>query len=376
MVREEQLLELAHDLAALFARWSDAAEAQGGLPPEVVAGLKASRYPALTVPRSLGGLGASLHEFALAQEVLGRADTSMALVAAMNAHLLGGLGEHGGWPHEVYAQLCQASAQHGALSNSLASEPELGSPSRGGLPRTRAERVEGGWRLTGRKTWATGARALDFYVVSATTPEDTVWRFVVAAGSPGVRIEDTWDGALALRGSGSHDVVFEEVFVPGELAVPPAPVSPTSGAWFWTAVAATYLGTGQGALDRLVLYARERVPTALGQPISTLPRIQATVGEMSLTLLQARALLHTVTRAWADPQRRAELLPALAGAKLACTNAAVHVTDLALRAAGGAALGRGLDLERRFRDARAGLMHPPADDQALRRLGEALLTDP
>lgn len=370
---EEHLLGLARDLAALFAEWADAAEAQGDLPPEVVTGLKASGYPALTVPRALGGLGASLHEFALAQEVLGRADTSMALVAAMNAHLLGGLSENGGWPHEVYARLCHASAQRGALSNSLASEPELGSPSRGGLPRTRAERVEDGWRLTGRKTWATGARALDFYVVSAATPEDEVWRFVVPAGSPGVSIEDTWQGALALRGSGSHDVVFEEVFVPGELAVPPSPPSPTGGAWFWTAVAATYLGTGQGALDQLVAYARERVPTALGQPIATLPKVQAAVGEMSLTLLQARALLHAVTRAWADPGRRPELLPALAGAKLACTNAAIHVTDLALRAAGGAALGSGLDLERRFRDARAGLMHPPADDQTLRLLGEGLL---
>lgn len=371
--RETHLLRLAADLAETFAALSDEAERLGDVPPAAARALKASAYPALTVPAALGGYGASLHEFALVQEELGRADASLALVAAMNAHLLGGLAEGGGWPPDVYARLARASVERGALANSLASEPELGSPARGGLPQTRAERVAGGWRVTGRKTWASGARVLDFSVVTAATQEGEVWRFVVAAGSAGLSIEDTWAGALALRGSGSHDVVLEGVFVPDEWAIPPGGSRPGGQAWFWTAVAATYLGVGQGALDELVGYARSRVPTALGQPIATLPKIQAAVGEMALTLMQARALLHETTRAWAGPERRPELLPQLAGAKLACTSAAIQVTDLALRAAGGAALGSGLRLERRFRDARAGLAHPPADDTTLVMLGKGLL---
>ncbi len=370
--REVQVRALAEQVAGVFAQTAAEAERLGDVPPEAARALKQSGYPALTVPESLGGFGATLFEFALAQEVLGRADASLALVAAMNAHLLGGLRE-GGWPPETYALLARASVTRGALSNSLASEPELGSPSRGGLPATRATRVPGGWSVTGRKTWSTGARALDYCVVTAATPEDEVWRFIVAADSPGVQVESTWAGALALRGSGSNDVVLHEVFVPDERAIPPTPAGPTGGAWFWVAVAATYLGVGAGALESLVRYARERVPTALGKPIATLPKIQVAVGEMALTLAQARALLHEVTRAWDDPERRAELMPLLAGAKLACTNAAISATDQALRAAGGAALGNTLDLERRFRDARAGLMHPPADDAALTQLGRAWL---
>ena len=376
--RTEQARQIAEPLAAVFRQEAATADRSEQLSAVGVRAIKASGYPALTVPARLGGFGASLHEFAAAQEILGRADASLALVAAMNAHLLGSVGEAGSWPEEVYAELARSSVQKGSLSNSLASEPDLGSPSRGGLPSSSAHRVEGGWRVSGLKTWSTGSEALDFLVVTAAVDGD-VWRFVIPRGSEGVQVQQTWQGSLSLRGSGSHDVKFEDVFVPDRHALPPAaPLSPvraaSSGAWFWTAVAATYLGVGQAALDSFVQYANERVPTALGASIATLPKIQQAAGQMSLDLMGARTLLHHLTRRWAaEPGARPELPPQLAGAKNLCTNAAVRVTDLALRAAGGAALTAGLPLERYFRDARAGLTHPPADDQALGLLGKQAL---
>ena len=376
--RSEQVRQMAGALAEVLRQQAGQADHEQRLSAEGVRALKASRYPALTAPAALGGFGASLHEFALGQECLGRADASLALVAAMNGHLLGSVAEAGSWPPEVYARLAGASVAHGALSNSLASEPDLGSPSRGGLPASTAVRVPGGWEVSGLKTWSTGAEALDFLVVTATV-EEAVWRFVVPGGTAGVDILPTWQGSLALRGSGSHDVKFDRVFVPDSQVLPPAePLPPeraaSSSGWFWTAVAATYLGVGQAALDALVGYANERVPTALGEPISTLPRVQQAAGQMDLELLAARTVLHDLTRQWSEqPAARPALLPRLAGAKHLCTNAAVRVTDLALRTAGGAALTATLPLERYFRDARAGLTHPPADDQALTLLGRAVL---
>jgi alkylation response protein AidB-like acyl-CoA dehydrogenase len=173
-------------------------------------------------------------------------------------------------------------------------------------------------------------------------------------------------------------VALDGVFVPERYALPTAtPLSPiqaaSSSGWFWTAVAATYLGVGQAALNALATYAGDRVPTALGEPISTLPKIQQAAGQMGLELLAARTVLHDVTRRWATPELRPGLLPGLAAAKLLCTNAAVSVSDQALRAAGGAALTAALPLERYFRDARAGLTHPPADEQTLKLLGKQAL---
>jgi alkylation response protein AidB-like acyl-CoA dehydrogenase len=382
--RAETLHKMVEALAETFRQGAGQADAGQQLSAAGVRALKASGYPAFSVPARLGGFGASLHEFALAQETLGGADASLALVAAMNGHLLGSLGESGSWPEGVYTRLARASVERGALSNSLASEPDLGSPSRGGLPSTTAVRVDGGWQVTGLKTWSTGAEALDALVVTAAVTVAAgdgaqVWRFVIAAGSAGVSILPTWRGSLSLRGSGSHDVKFERVFVPEDQALPPsAPLTPvaaaSSSAWFWTAVAATYLGVGQAALGACVAYANGRVPTALGEAISSLPKVQQACGQMQLELLAARALLHGVTQQWTDgPEQRPALLPQLAAAKSLCTNAAVSVTDLALRTAGGAALTSDLPLERYFRDARAGLTHPPADDLALLLLGKQAL---
>ena len=371
--REAQFVGMAESLADVLARSAPTADREGRLAEEAVAALRASLYPSLTVPAEFGGQGATLHEFVLAQERLGRADTSLALVAAMNAHVLGSAGEARSWPAGLYARVAGA-ARSGALTNALASEPELGSPSRGGLPRTRATRVPGGWRVNGAKTWSTGATALDFLVVSA-AEETTVHRLVIEADRTGVSVERTWGDGLALRGSDSHDVIFEDVFVPQENLIPPmAPAGPESSAWFWSAITATYLGAGVGALQSVTAYARERVPTALGRPIATLPTVQENVGRIELDLAAAQALLHRVTRAWVEqPARRASLVPAFAGAKSLATNAAVRATDLALRVAGAPALDRALPIERFFRDARAGLTHPPTDETALGLLGRARL---
>jgi uncharacterized membrane protein len=138
-------------------------------------------------------------------------------------------------------------------------------------------------------------------------------------------------------------------------------------------LAAVYLGIGQAALDAVVHYAKTRVPTALGKPIATLPLIQRRIGEASIPLQTARALLHDVAATWSnDPAARLTLGPRIAAAKYAATNAAVVATDHALRAAGGFGITRDLPLERFFRDARAGLTHPPNDDAALEMVGRSL----
>lgn len=360
------------DRAALAIRThADACEAGQDVTPEAAAALRASGYTRLTLPRERGGLGATLEEYAAAQLALGEANAALALVLAMHTHVVGAAFQGLTLPEPMLEALAQASVE-GRLVNALASEPELGSPSRGGLPRTAAMPQGDGWRVTGRKTWATGARALDLAVVSAGTPEGEVVRLLVDLGAPGVGIQPTWADALALRGSGSHDVTFAGVHVPGDHLAPPSPGHPASSAWFWTAIAATYLGVGFAALHSLVDYARERMPTALGAPIATLPRVQEHVGRIAGELHAARALLMEAARAW-DTAPTSGAVPGLAAAKAYATNAAVSASDLAVRTAGGAALLPALPLERLLRDARAGLTHPPADEVSYGSLGAQLL---
>jgi alkylation response protein AidB-like acyl-CoA dehydrogenase len=374
--RERKFVTMADDLAASHRSRADAFDRQNELPLESYRELKVSGYASLTVPERFGGLGASLLEFVLAHTRLAMGDASVALGAAMNAHVLGSANEANSWPESLLEKTGHEVVTQGALINAIASEPELGSPSRGGAFRTVAHKVNGGWQITGRKTWATGGEMMDFFVVHASLEGEHsgTGKMIVPATSSGFRLESTWTDALAMRSSAAHDAVLENVFVPDELFIPPTPSDPNSSAWFWSSMAATYLGVGWAALEEMTRYAKSRVPSALGKPISSLENVQRNIGEMELSLKSAQLLLLEATGRWsANLEDRASLLPALAGAKYACTNAAIHVTDLALRTAGGGSLTRATSLERHFRDARAGLAHPPSDDLALAMIGRARL---
>lgn len=365
------LLALAQALARDFTPRADDADRAGRMPAADIAALKASGYLAASVPQALGGRGASLRACAEAQMTLAQGSTATALVAAMQLHVFGHARETAPWPAAVFERFC-GLAVRGALFNSVASEPLLGSPSRGGLPETAlGPAPAGGWVLNGRKTWATGGRYLDHLLVRARLDDEpvVVW---VPQTAPGVAWEDTWRHALSLRASESHDVLFHNVAVAPE-AVIARGREPHKNAWFPLLLAASYLGAALAARDGLIRYALERVPTALGRPIATLPSIQRQIGEMDTALQAARALLVEAAGEWdaAAPEARPRVYPHIVAAKHVATEAAGQVTDQALRAAGGASLTPALALERHFRDVRAGPMHPPAGDAALELVGQA-----
>ncbi|MGO4430895.1 acyl-CoA dehydrogenase, partial [Streptomyces sp. MCAF7] len=114
-----------------------------------------------------------------------------------------------------------------------------------------------------------------------------VGSFIVRAGSPGLTIEPTWDHA-GLRASRSDDVVLDSVRVPvGDViglaepgATPGARPDPVTGAWNALGLTALYLGVAGAARDWLIGFLHERVPTALGAPLATLPRFESAVGEI------------------------------------------------------------------------------------------------
>ncbi len=385
--RQQQMVALAAELAERFAPRVDADERAGRFPIENYRELHAAGYLRLIVPPEYGGAGASLYETVLAQERLAQGDGATAMAVNMTMHLIGRQAELRSWPEPIFALICRAIAEEGALVNAAASEPELGSPSRGGMPATSARPVEGGWLVRGHKQFVTMAPALRFFITSVAlppapdAPQGATANALVQAGAAGLRFEDTWSDALGLRTSGSYDVFYDDVLVPGEWlidrqvagAAPPAR-QPAGTAWFALTMGAVYLGIGQAAIDAVCRYAQARVPSALGKPIATLPAIQRRVGEGQAALSAARSVLYDTAAGWAgNPEARAGMLPQIALAKYLCTNAAVSAADQALRVAGGFGLTRALPLERLYRDARAGLTHPPQDDAALEMIGRAAL---
>jgi alkylation response protein AidB-like acyl-CoA dehydrogenase len=359
--------DCARVLACEFAARAAQHDREGSFPHQNFKELSESGLLALTVPTALGGHGAGARDTARILGILGKADPSTALVLSMHyiQHLV--MARSTRWPGRLSRKLARETVEGVALINALRVEPDLGSPSRGGLPATIARRTETGWRLSGRKIYSTGAPILKWYAAWARTDEPTVrvGLFLVPAGLPGTRIVETWDH-LGLRASGSHDVIFDDVVFPldheidvrqpDEWRVPDFTQS-TVHAIF---VAAIYDGIARAARDWLVDFLKNRVPSNLGAPLATLPRAQEIVGGIDARLAVNARLIESFAQDFDD----GVLLSASESniVKLTVTNNAIEVVENALSLTSNHGLTRANPLERHYRDVLCGRVHTPQDD--------------
>ena len=286
------------------------------------------------------------------------------------------------FPTALSEEIARSAVANGALCNALLVEPEQGTPSRGGLPATAARRVEGGFRLSGRKIYSTGSVALRWLAVWARTDAAAplIGGFVVEATAAGVSIEETWNH-LGMRASASHDMVFSDVFVPEQRAVDlraPADLQPpddAAAAWIATLFSTIYDGVARAARDWLIAFLHDRRPSNVGAPLASLPRMQDAVGAIDALLYVNRTLLADIAGrcdAGAPPPARESHFM-----KLAVTNNAVAAVERALEVSGNPGLSRHNALQRHHRDVLCARVHSPQDD-AIRLNGgrEALAIRP
>ncbi|MCL4878335.1 MAG: acyl-CoA/acyl-ACP dehydrogenase [Anaerolineae bacterium] len=370
-------LELARELADDFATRAQDADRAGKLPAEDVKALRASGYFQMVIPREYGGMALPMRDCLEANVELARGSASTAMVAGMTLHTFGHAREVRTWEESYMERFCRAVIEQGALFNVCASEPAMGSPSRGqAFATTAARHPSGGWRLNGHKTWITGGRHLTHMLTRLVLKEtDSVGLMLVTQDTPGLRWEETWCDSLSLRASDSHDMILEDACVPDEFLVRQTSddESHPSG-WFPMTMASVYLGAALAARDAVIRYALDRVPTALGKPIATLPKIQREIGLMDMHLQAAQALFYEVAEVWDhQPENRPQLMGRIAAAKQFVVETALLVTEKALQTAGGKALTRELPLERHFRDVQAGTMQPPSGDTALEIIGRGVI---
>ena len=305
----------------------------------------------------------------------------------MQLHVIGALVDGDAVPTSLRDRLFAQVVSHGALVNNAATEEGGGSPARGAIPGTVAQPApDGTWRLTGEKTWTTWLPNLTHAFVTArvadTDPVE-IGSWLVDLDSEGVERGPGFE-ALGMRGSASGRLVLNDVVVPADavlvrrLATDPDPRGAAPGAWFGMAIAATYLGVGEGARADVARWAIDRRPGDGKTAVADVPSVQLRLGRLDAELRAARIVVLDVARRWdeaidrGDAAGLADAAGDVALAKLVATQAAVKATDEALRIAGGPGFLSGR-LERAFRDARAGLINPPLEDVALTGFGRAIV---
>lgn len=375
--REAKIAARADQLARIFAERAPKHDLEGTFPFENFNELRGSGYLALTVPKQHGGEEASIYELVLSQERLARGDGSTALAIGWHIGLLKQLHLSGAIPEELFSELCLEVVHDGLVLNELVSERAMGSPTRGGKPETKAVKVEGGWLITGQKSYCTLSPILNKFIVAATMSDtDTVGSFIVEAGD-GVKVLETWN-TMGMRSTGSHDIAMNEVFVPdryhirGKASDQLRKPVPTDGNMLH--IPACYLGIAHGARDFALSFAAKHQPNSLQVPIADLPNIKRLIGEIELDLITARTFLYDTADRWdKETGNRENLKIELGVAKHLATNAALRVVDHAMRIVGGLSLSKAFPLERMYRDVRAGLHNPPMDDVVITNLANRAL---
>lgn len=298
----QERLEIMKNLAKRFSKRSAHFDETGSFPFENIDDLIKSEYTTLIVPKEFGGPGISLYELLRLQEQMAKGDGSTALSIGWHMSILKNLDEKRNWDQFVFENVLE-EVKKGALLNGAASEPQTGSPTRGGKPATTATKLDSGWVIDGRKTFTTMAPVLDYFIVSATIVDSgEVGNFLVHRSHEGVHIEETWD-SIAMRGTGSHDLVLTNVKLQESDFLEKLNPGKKSANGSLLHIPACYLGIAEAAQTYAIQFAKEYSPNSIKGPIIDLPNVQQKIGEMELLITQSKHFLYSVARLWTIRQK-------------------------------------------------------------------------
>jgi alkylation response protein AidB-like acyl-CoA dehydrogenase len=312
----------------------------------------------MLVPAELGGGGATHAEACAALAALAHGCPATALTLSMHTHLVAA--QVWRYKHDLPAPVLSRVADERIILVSTGAADWVDSHGT-------ATTVEGGFRVSARKAPASGAPAGDVLVSSARRdgPEGAqVIHFAVPFSAEGISIDETWD-TMGMRGTGSHTVVLDEVFVPDDAVSLTRP----SGVWHpvWNTVIgaamplimAVYVGIAEAATEQAVALAGQRADVDVAAPL--LGRMHNELGIAQDALAAMLVLSDDLAFANTD-----ELASNILSRKTVIADAAISTVRLAMEAVGGAGYSRSVGLERLYRDVHGALYHPlPGAKQAV-----------
>ena len=324
-------------------------------------------YLKMAVPKELGGLGMNLAEVCREQRRL--AYSAHATALAVNMHLY--------WTG-IAADLWNSGDKslEFLLRDTVAGEVYAAGHSESGndmsliVSSTKAERVEGGYRFTGRKSFGSMTPVWTFLGIhgmtsgSDTEPPQIIHAFL-PRDSKGVTIKETWD-TIGMRATRSDDTLLENVFIPDEYIVRALPTGfggadafvSTLFAWFLISIGSIYYSIGRRALDLTLERVKEKKTLGLTRSLAHHPAVQHDVAEMVMELESILPFLESTANDWCAGVAHPDWVIKLLSVKYKATVGAWKVVDAAFELGGGFSAFRKNEMERLFRDARLGRLHP------------------
>ena len=329
--------------------------------------LKAAGYLLLTVPPEFGGKGLTLAEMSRETRRLAYHAPATALCLNMHHYWVGlaadlyRAGDHStDWILEQASQGKVFAAGHAETGNDL---PLLYST-------TTAEQVEGGYRFHGRKSFGSLTPVWDWLGIHGMDSSDPNDLKVVHAFMPrstsGYSIKETWD-VLGMRATRSDDTILEDVFVPDEYISRIVPAGFGGAdffilcifAWALMGFANVYYAIAQRAIDLTLEAIPQKTSLTMPHPMSHHAEIQHGIADMILEFETVGPHIEKIAEDWSTGVDYGAAWPSkLVSAKYHAVESAWKIVDRALDLSGGFGMFKKSELERLFRDARAGRFHP------------------
>jgi alkylation response protein AidB-like acyl-CoA dehydrogenase len=371
-----QLRERCRELAADFATRSNAHDRDASHPTENYDRLRQEGFLELSIPKEFGGAGVRFLGHTLAFEALGQGCPSTALSFNMHSSVVMPLMDSPEVSPQAKRHVADlvvdgkhlvAGNYSEATSTALLGERWLD---------TIIRRVDGGWRITGRKMFASMLQAADYCLVLArpdTATRPTAGAFVlIPRNAPGRSVIANWD-VMGMRATRSDSLVLEDCQLAESAVVYQSDdireFRRTTASWAWGSYTSVYLGVAGAAYAELLRVVRNRQVPGYAQPLAYHPDVRRQVAQLSAELEAARLI--TYRSAWLYDTEGAteETTAALFRAKYVVGQAVGHIVRVALTLSGSHGIFKGGRIEQLYRDGALGALHAPPSDFCLWNMG-------
>lgn len=358
---------LADEMLARFAARAATYDRENRFFEEDFNELRAAKYLLLPVPEEFGGAGMGLADVCRQQRRLAYYAPATALAVNMHLYWLGVAADL--WRRgDSSLEWILRDAAGGEIF--AAGHAESGNDVPVLVSTTKAVRVNGGYRFTGRKHFGSLTPVWTRLGVHGMDTSDPSQPKIVHAFMPrdsnGYIVKETWD-VLGMRATRSDDTVLEDVFIPDELVsrIVPAGAAGIDAfvlsvfAWALMGFGNIYYGLARRALDQTIAEAKKKTSVAVTRSMAYHPEVQHTIAEMVLELEAIEPHLEKVAEDWSNGvDHGAEWPSKIFAAKYHAVEGSWRVVDLGLEVNGGFGIFRSAGYERLLRDARLGRIHP------------------
>ena len=328
--------------------------------------LKAAGYLRLPLPSELGGAGLSLAAMSRETRTLARYAPATALCINMHNYWVGIAADLSRSGDKSLEWLLREAADGEVFA---AGHAEHGNDIPVLLSTTKAERVEGGYTFTGRKAFGSLSPVWTRLGLHGMDTSDPAAPKIVHAFMPrdtkGYTIKDTWD-VMGMRATRSDDTILEGAFVPDKYIarVIPAGVAGVDMfvlgffTWALTGFANVYYGLSLRVRELIVEQIKSKGAIALTRSMAYHPEIQHGIAEVSMDLEVMGPHVDAIAADWSEGRIGADWFLRLVAMKHRTVESAFRIADKALDLSGGFGMFKKSELERLFRDCRAGRFHP------------------